>query len=110
MLCLEIKIFFYKLVDLEKKLVTFPLFNSCLYISKNDTWIVKNCALVKVEMKLLFAYHVITWSMSHVTQWVRYPHPKAIVRAIELNDKNIYVLQIGASLCYKLGQLCFITN
>ena len=24
--------------------------------------------------------------------------------------KNIYVIQIGASLCYKLGQLCFITN
>ena len=28
----------------------------------------------------------------------------------ELNNKNIFVLQIGASLCYKLGQLCFITN
>ena len=35
---------------------------------------------------------------------------KVIVRATELNDKNIYVLQIGASLCYKLWQLCFITN
>ena len=45
--------------------------------------------------------------MSHVTQWVRYPHPKAIVRATELNDKNMYVLQIEASLCYKLGQLLF---
>ena len=33
---------------------------------------------------------------------------KVIVRATELNNKNIYVLQIGASLCYKLGQLCFI--
>ena len=58
-------------------LVTFPLFNSCLYISKNDPWIVKNCALAKVQIKLLFAYHVITWSMSHVTRWVRYPHPKS---------------------------------
>ena len=28
-----------------------------------------------------------------------------IARATELNSKNIYVLQIGASLCYKLGQL-----
>ena len=33
---------------------------------------------------------------------------KVIVRAAELNDKNIYVLEIGTSLCYKLGQLCFI--
>ena len=37
-------------------------------------------------------------------------HEGWIVRAIELNNKNIYVLQIGASLCYKLEQLCFITN
>ena len=28
---LEIKIFFHKEVDLKKKLVTFPLFNFCLY-------------------------------------------------------------------------------
>ena len=111
MLCLEIKIFFYKLVDLEKKLVTFPLFNSCLYISKNDPWIVKNCALAKVEIKLLFAYHVITWSMSHLTLWscdtltLNHPHHKVIVRATEVNKKNIYVLQIGAPLFYyKLGQ------
>ena len=33
---LEIKIFFHKLVDFEKKLVTFSLFNSCLFISRND--------------------------------------------------------------------------
>ena len=33
-----------------------------------------------------------------------------IVRATELKNKNIYVLQIGASLCNKLGQLCFIRN
>ena len=38
--------------------------------------------------------------MSHVTRWVI---TKVIVRAIELNKKNIYVLQIGASFCYKLG-------
>ena len=56
MLYLEIKIFFHKLVDLEKKLVTFPLFNFCLYISKNDPWIEKNCALAKME--ILFAYHM----------------------------------------------------
>ena len=40
-------------------------------------------------------------------------HKGCIVRVAELNNKNIYykyVLQIGASLCYKLGQLCFITN
>ena len=35
---------------------------------------------------------------------------KVIARATELNNKNIYILQIGASLCYKLRQLCFITN
>ena len=35
---------------------------------------------------------------------------KVIARATEFNNKNMYALQIGASLCYKLGQLCFITN
>ena len=29
-----------------------------------------------------------------------------VARATEFNDKNIYVLHIGASLCYNLGQLC----
>ena len=41
------------------------------------------------------------------------PSPKVtkiIARATELNNKNMYVLQIGTSLCYKLGQLCFIKN
>ena len=33
-----------------------------------------------------------------------------IVRATELSDKNIYVVHFGARLCFKLGQLCFITN
>ena len=33
---------------------------------------------------------------------------KVIVRATELDNKNAYVLQIRASLCYKLWQLCFI--
>ena len=71
----------------------------------------KNCALAKVEIKLLFAYHVITWSMSHLTLWscdtltLNHPHHKVIVRATEVNKKNIYVLQIGAPLFYyKLGQ------
>ena len=38
--------------------------------------------------------------MSHVTRWIRHRHPitKVIVRATELNNKNIYVLQIGASV------------
>ena len=49
---LEIKIFFHKLVDFEKKLVNFPLFHSCLYASRNDPWIVKNSALAKVEKNL----------------------------------------------------------
>ena len=31
-----------------------------------------------------------------------------IVRATELNNENIYVLQIGASLCFKLGQVLHI--
>ena len=35
---------------------------------------------------------------------------KVIVRITELNNKNIYALEIGASFCQKLGQLCFITN
>ena len=33
-----------------------------------------------------------------------------MVRATERSYKNIYVLQIGASLCYKLGQLYLIKN
>ena len=41
MLYFETKIFFHNWVGLEKKLVTFPLFSSCLYISRNDPWIVK---------------------------------------------------------------------
>ena len=41
--------------------------------------------------------------MRHVT----HPHHKVhcCLGAAELNNKNIYVLQTGASLCYKLGQL-----
>ena len=73
---LQVTIFFYK-CSFEKELVTFSLFNSCLYISKNDTWIVKYCALVKVEIKPFFENHVNTWSMSHVTWWVRYPYTKS---------------------------------
>ena len=108
---LEIKIFFHKLIDFEKKLVTFPLFNSCLYISRNDPWIVKKCALAKVEKKLFFLH--ITWSHDQWVTWLggwdtltlNHPHHKVIVRATELNNKNIYVLQIGAALFYyKLGQ------
>ena len=55
---------------------------------------------------------VITCSVSHVTHWVRYTHPnlQCCLRATELNNKNVYLLQIGASLRYKLRQLCFITN
>ena len=35
---------------------------------------------------------------------------KVMVKAAELNNKNLYVLQIGASYFYKLEQICFITN
>ena len=44
--------------------------------------------------------------MSHVTRLVKYPHPKSqkfIVRATEPNDKNIYVLQIGAASLLQIG-------
>ena len=58
--------------------------------------------------------------MSHMARWVRYPHPKSqgsIVRAIELYNKNIYMLQIGQlcsitnydKRCNKLGQLHYYT-
>ena len=33
-----------------------------------------------------------------------------LVRATKLYKENIDVLQIGASFCYKLGQLFFITS
>ena len=44
---------------------------------------------------------------SHVTRLVRYLHPKVTVRATELNNKNVYVLKIRASLCYQLGQFYY---
>ena len=49
---LEINIFFHNLVNFEKKLLTFPLFNFYLYIIRNDPCIVKNCALTKVEIMI----------------------------------------------------------
>ena len=49
----------------------------------------------EMEIKV-FSYLVITSSISHVTQWVRYPHPesqrlrsKSNIRATELYSKNI---------------------
>ena len=106
---LEIKIFFHKLVDCEKKLVTFPLFNSFLRFSRSDPWIVKSCALTKVEMNPFLS---ITWSDDQWVTWLGgwdtliLNHKGYIVRATELNNKSIYVLQIGATLFYyKLGQL-----
>ena len=65
---LEIKIFFHKLVDFEKKLVTFSLFNCCLYISRDDPWIVKNCAPAKVEISFFYISrdHIINESRESV--------------------------------------------
>ena len=62
---------------------------------------------MEVEVKRIFVNHVITWSMS-----LNHPNHKFIVRATELNNKNIcitnagkLVLQIGAALFYsKIGQ------
>ena len=42
--------------------------------------------------------------MFHVTRWMRYPHPKVIVRATELNN-NIYVLQIRANFVKNWGSV-----
>ena len=71
---LEIKIFFHKLIDFEKKLVTFPLFNSCLLAEMiSELW---KFVPSKSWDEAFFAYRVITWSMSHVTRWVIYHHPK----------------------------------
>ena len=48
------------------------------------------------------AFLNIKWSHD---QWVMWPGGWDIVRATELDNKNIYVLQIGAALFYyKLGQ------
>ena len=52
--------------------------------------------------KVFFAYYVTTWSMFHVTRWMRYPHPKVIVRATEL---NIYVLQVRANFVTNWGSV-----
>ena len=53
---------------------------------------------------------MINWSRDSVCEIPSSYITKVIARATELNDKKIYVLQIGASLCYKLGQFCFIAN
>ena len=50
----------------------------------------------------------ITW----LSEWdtLTLNHKCYIVRAAELNNENMHVLQIGASLRYKLGQSWCITN
>ena len=66
--------------------------------------------------KAFFLY--ITWSHDPWVTWLggwdsltlNHPYHKVILRATEPNNENSYVLQVGATLCYKLGQLCFITN
>ena len=62
------------------------------------------------EFFLISRDHMINESIDSVREIPSPKITKFIVRATKLNNKNIYVLQIGASLCYKLGQLCFITN
>ena len=45
-----------------------------------------------------------------LTRWVRYSHPKSQrlhITATEPNNKNVCVLPIGASLCYKIGAALF---
>ena len=69
--------------------------------------------LAKVEIKVFFCVsrdHIINESRDSVDKIPSLYITKVIVRARELNNKNIDVLQIGASVCYKFGQLCFITN
>ena len=67
---------------------------------------------VEMEVKPPFANHVISINESSdsVGEIISSKITKFVVRATELNNENIYVLQIGARLCYKLGQVCFITN
>ena len=62
--------------------------------------------------KAFFTNHVITGSISResVDEIPPLKITKVIVRATELNSENIYVSQIGVGSCYKLGQICFITN
>ena len=45
----------------------------------------------------------VTWLGGWDTLTIYHPHHKVMVRETELNNKNIYVLKIGASLCYNLG-------
>ena len=93
--------------------MTFPLFNCCLYISRNDPWIVKNCALAKVEMNLLLH---ITWSRDQWDTWLGYWDTLTLIikvtgRTTELNNEYIYLyIYIYIYIYYPLEQLCFITN
>ena len=47
-----------------------------------------------------------------MTRWIRHSHLKSqrLQQEQQNSIKNIYVYKIGESLCYKLGQLCFIKN
>ena len=67
--------------------------------------------LVMVEIKLFLISHdqMVNESRDSVGQILSTLITKVMVRAAELSNKNIYVLEIGASFCYKLGQFCFIT-
>ena len=95
---LEIKIFFHKLADLTK-LVTFPLFKSSLYISRNDPWIVKNYALAKVEITLFLH---ITWSHDQWVTWL------GGWDTLTLNHRRATELKNGKkNMYYKLGQLYY---
>ena len=63
---------------------------------------------VEIDIKL-FLYiprgQIINESRDLVSEIPSSWSQRFIVRATELNNKNIYVLQIGASLWYKLGQI-----
>ena len=63
-------------------------------------------SMVEVEIKLFFCIscdHMINESLHTMSEIA-----KVIVRVTELNNKNIYVLQIGARLCYELGRLSLL--
>ena len=69
--------------------------------------------LAKVKIKLFKKKsrdHMINGSRESVGEIPSSLITNVIVRATELSDKNIYVVHFGARLCFKLGQLCFITN
>ena len=61
------------------------------------------CKFIPILRFYYFSENILSLKSYYQLKWVRYLFPKShcCLRVAELNNKNIYVLQFWASLCYK---------